>query len=182
MLLFTKFRCVFLNPHPRINFSFILKRGKEEERERDIDLREKHWIVACYTCLLSRDQSCNFSVYGMVLQPPASHHPGLTKFIGQHDFSLCIANIISHLTYQTKLLIFPILSWPHLPLSRSTTLLVFSILVKVVTICRLYRPKHGSHSWSSFSSHVISKLLASLTNSTFKTYLKSVVNLYWVYS
>lgn len=95
-----------------------------------------------------------------------------------------MANNISHLASQTGLLFFPIFPRLHPLLRRPSTLLVFSILFIERRQYHLpvFQAETRSHSWSSFPSQAISKLLANAINSTSKTYPKPIVNFYWVYS
>ena len=64
----------FFSPSPKGIFSFFL--GREEGRERNIHVREKHWWVALLTHL---DQGTNPqpSGYGTMLQPTEPHQPQL---------------------------------------------------------------------------------------------------------
>ena len=68
----------------------ILERreGRERERERNINVRGKHWSIASYmlprlwaepstqACALSRNSTPNLSVFGLMPQPPEPHQPG----------------------------------------------------------------------------------------------------------
>ena len=59
------------------------------ERKRNIDVRETHQLVAflcaprpgikpaTWVCALTGNQTCDFSVYRMTLQPAEPHRPGL---------------------------------------------------------------------------------------------------------
>ena len=50
---------IFFNPHPRTCLLILKGReGREREREKNIDVREKHQLVASCTCP-NCDQTCN---------------------------------------------------------------------------------------------------------------------------
>ena len=64
------------------------ERGREGERERNIDVKEEHQSGLLYApqqgtepttqaCALTGNRTCNLSVYGKMLQPTEPHQPGL---------------------------------------------------------------------------------------------------------
>ena len=95
-----------MNPHPSLCL-LILNRGRKagRERERNIDVKEKHLLVASHkcpyqelnlqprVCALTRNWTWNLSVYGSTLQPTESHqlHGRLIHF--WLSAVTCVANI-----------------------------------------------------------------------------------------
>ena len=89
--LIKRIKVSFFNPHPRHFLLLFRKRQEEAERERlkerNIDMREKHWSVASlnlpqqgiepttWVCALIGNQTCHLSVYGSTLQPTEPHQP-----------------------------------------------------------------------------------------------------------
>ena len=77
MFLYVCLRCSFFYPHPRICFSLLLGRGEErqKERERNIDMREKHQLVAFRECC---GRTCSTLVQFARGHPTEVHRPGLS--------------------------------------------------------------------------------------------------------
>ena len=59
-----------------LDFFYLHPRIKGRRRERNLDVREKHRLVASYTCP-DRESNPQPFGYGMTLQPTRSYQPGL---------------------------------------------------------------------------------------------------------
>ena len=63
-----------------LDFFYLHPRIKGRRRERNLDVREKHRLVASYTCP-DRESNPQPFGYGMTLQPTRSYQPGLYLMI-----------------------------------------------------------------------------------------------------
>ena len=74
-LLYLSIYLLFLNPHPRICLLIFEREEGERKREKNID----EWLPPA--CALTRDWTCNFLAYGMMLYPTEPPGQVYTVFI-----------------------------------------------------------------------------------------------------